>query len=70
MKLTFLDGVLSLAGVSFVAIVIYRYRTQGYFDLYGLLVLGTSVLIYRCYRRPPRKNEGEAKPLPANEENA
>ncbi len=66
-KLTMLDGIVWLAAVSFVVIVIYRYRTQQYFDLYGLLWLGMCIMIYRQYRGRPKKSEIESEFRPAGE---
>ena len=58
-RFTVLDGIVTLAAGGIVAVVIFRFRVQQHFDLYGLLVMTTMVAGYLSYRRSPvRKEDG------------
>lgn len=61
-RFTALDSVVALAVCGIIAVVIYRYRVQQHFDLYGLLVMSTMVAGYLAYRQnPPRKKDVDSE---------
>lgn len=54
-KASFLDQVVVIAVLLALAVVGYRYHTQGVLDIRDLLLMTLFVIGYKVYRKPRRK---------------